>query len=258
MRRFPVSVLQYDVKRNPVENFKTIEKLFGIAAGRKSKFVVLPEMFATSFNHDEFNEFSKHSIEILKYLQQIALNYDFYIIAGSMPIKSSKDEKFFNRSYLISNEGAVIGYYDKNHIFFQNNELDYFNPGKSPSVFRTDLAQIGIQICFDVRFPENMRHLTKQGMQVLFVVAQFPNPRKDHWITLLKARAIENQVYVVACNRIGQSNENLSFFGESMIIDPHGEVLSNGSDKECVVTEYIDLDFMDAYRKSFPVLKSVR
>lgn len=258
MRRFPVSILQYSVSNNPADNFKVIEKLFGIAAGRKSKFVILPEMFATSFNHNEFPEFSKHSIEILKYLQQLALNYNFYIIAGSMPIKSAKDEKFFNRSYLVSNEGAVMGYYDKNHIFFQNNELDYFNPGKSPTVFRTGLAHIGIQICFDIRFPENMRHLTKQGMQILFVVAQFPDPRKDHWISLLKARAIENQIYVVACNRIGQANKDLTYFGESMIIDPHGEVLISGYDKEGVVTENIDLDFLDAYRKNFPVLKWVR
>ena len=258
MKRFQVSVLQYDVLDEPMENFKVIEKLFGIAAGRKSKFVVLPEMFATSFNYDRFPEFSKHSMEILKYLQQIALKYDFYIVAGSLPIKSSKDDKFYNRSYLISNEGAVIGYYDKNHIFFQNEEMTHMSPGKSPSIFRTGLAQIGIQICFDIRFPENMRILTKQGMQILFVVAQFPNPRRDHWISLLKARAIENQVYVVAANRIGSASEDLTYFGDSMIIDPHGEILSSGYDKEGVVSAYVDLDFLDAYRKNFPVLKWIR
>jgi omega-amidase len=258
MRKTLISIMQYDVKDNPIDNFAVIESLLPEVIKQKSNFLVLPEMFATSFNYKEFYDFSKHSIEILKYLQQIALKYNLYIICGSMPIRSIKDEKFFNRSYVLSNEGAVIGYYDKNHIFFQNNEQDYFNEGKSPTTFRTDFTKIGVQICFDIRFPENIRYLTKQGMQILFVVAQFPNPRKDHWISLLKARAIENQIYVVACNRIGKVSDEISFFGESMIIDPHGDVISSGGTQQGVVSAHIDLDFLEAYRKSFPVLKWIR
>ena len=229
--------------------------MFAVAGGRKSKFVVLPEMFASPFNYDEFEEFSKHTIEILKFLQSNAKKYGFYIIGGSLPVKNNRGEKnYFNRSYLISNEGAVIGYYDKIHVFFQNDEDQFFMPGNKIPVFQTFYGPIGIQICFDIRFPENIREMVKQGLKILFVPAQFPNPRKEHWLNLLKARAIENQIYVIGANRIGKANDDLSYFGHSMIIDPYGETLTNGYEKEGVISEYVDVDFLDAYRKSFPIL----
>jgi len=254
MKRFLVSILQYDVKKDSLQNFKTLEKLFAVAGGRKSKFVVLPEMFASSFNYDAFEEHSKNSIEIIRFLQNIASKYNFYIVAGSIPIKNNRGDGFFNRSYLISSEGAVAGYYDKTHIFFQHGENSHFCPGEKVPIFNTYYAPIGIQICFDIRFPESIRALVKKGVQILFVPAQFPSPRKEHWINLLKARAIENQIYVVGANRIGKDNEDLSFFGNSVIIDPYGDTLANGYEKEGVISEYIDLEFLEAYRKSFPVL----
>lgn len=255
MKRFLVSILQYDVKDDSIQNFKTLEKLFAVAGGRKSKFVVLPEMFASSFNYEAFEEYSKNSIEIVRFLQNIASKYNFYIIAGSLPIKNNRGNGFFNRSYLISSEGAVAGYYDKNHVFFQRDEDEHFCAGQKIPVFNTYYAPVGIQICFDIRFPENIREMVKKGIQILFVPAQFPSPRKEHWMTLLKARAIENQLYVVGANRIGKANDELSFFGNSVIIDPYGDTLANGYEKEGVISEYIDLEFLEAYRKSFPVLK---
>ncbi len=254
MKRFLVSILQYDVRADSLHNFATIEKLFAVAGGRKSKFVVLPEMFASSFQYDELPEFSRHTIEILKFLQGIARKYEFYIIAGSLAVKSSREEKYFNRSYLISSEGAVIGYYDKVHVFFQNDENRYFNAGTKTPVFNTSFGSVGIQICFDIRFPEMIRNMVKQGMKIMFVPAQFPNPRKEHWLNLLKTRAIENQIYVIGANRIGKATDELNFFGNSVIIDPYGDTLANGYEKEGVISEYVDLDFLDAYRKSFPVL----
>lgn len=254
LKKFSISAIQYQFSKNPYDTFTNLEKLFQIAGERKSKFVLLPEMFATGFNYDLFEDFSKHSIELLKYLQQIAHQNNFYIIAGSLPVKANQDTKFFNRSYLISDQGAVMGSYDKNHIFFQNNEDQNFISGKEAKIFHTDLANIGIQICFDIRFPETIRQLTRSGMQILFVPAQFPNPRKDHWKTLLRARAIENQIYVIAANGLGEINPDLSYFGNSMIINPYGEIIENSYEKEGIITAEIDLDFQAAYRKSFPVL----
>lgn len=253
MQRFLVSILQYDIKSEPLNNFKTLEKMFAIAGGRKSKFVILPEMFACSFNYKHLETFSKHSIEILKYLQKTALQYQFYIVGGSLPVRNNLEHKYYNRCYLISPDGAVAGQYDKNHIFFSKREKEFFIPGKTTNKFSTMFAPIGIQICFDIRFPENIRELVKKGAFIIFVPAQFPDPRQEHWITLLKSRAIENQVYIVAANRIGDDGEN-SYFGNSVIIDPYGKILANGEEKESVISEYIDLDFLKAYRKNFPVL----
>ena len=255
MKRFLVSTIQFDVTTDAYSNFQTVEKLFAVAGGRKSRFIVLPEMFVAALKPDQLEEFSHHSVEILRFLQAAAKKYGFYIIGGSMPVKSQRENKFYNRSYLISNEGGVMGFYDKAHLFFENEEDIDYSPGlKPPVVYQTFLAPIGVQICFDIRFPEPIRLLVKEGMKILFVPAQFPNPRKEHWLTLLKARAIENQIYIVAANRIGKT-ENTSFFGHSLIIDPYGEVLANGYEKEGVVSEYVDLDFLEKTRKNFPVLK---
>jgi omega-amidase len=254
MKRFLVSVLQFDINPDPYENFKLIERLFAIAAGRKSKFVLLPEMFATSFNYETYDEFSKHTMDVLKFLQNLGRKYNTYIIAGSLPVSNRKNNLYNNRSYIISPEGAVAGHYDKMHIFFQNQENQYFTAGSEAKAFHTFYAPIGIQICFDIRFPLPIRELTKKGIKMLFVPAQFPDPRKEHWITLLKARAIENQIYIIAANRIGEEHET-SYFGHSMIIDPYGEVLLDAKGEEGVFSEYVDLDFLEAYRKDFPVLE---
>lgn len=255
MKRFLVSILQYDVRNNALYNYRTLEKLFAVAGGRKSKFVILPEMFMSSFDPDEIKDCAHHVMDIIKFLQQVAKKYDFYIIAGSLPFQQRQSDKFLNRSYLISHEGGVVGYYDKTHVFFQNHEDEHFVAGTKTPVFHTFYGTIGIQLCFDIRFPETIRSMVKQGMKILFVPAQFPNPRKEHWLNLLKTRAIENQIYIVAANRIGQQSEDLSFFGNSVMIDPYGETLVNGYEKEGVISEYIDLEFLEAYRKNFPVLK---
>ncbi len=255
MNKFLVSILQYDVSHNSYSNFLILEKLFAVAGGRKSKFVLLPEMFASSFNYTEFEEFSKHNIEVLRFLQNIAKKYGFYIIGGSLPVKNNRENSFYNRSYIITSEGAVSGHYDKAHVFFQNDEDRYFCAGNKNTTFTTAYCPIGVQICFDIRFPESTRQMVKNGINILFVPAQFPNPRKEHWLTLLKARAIENQIYVIGGNRIGKVNEDLSYFGNSVIVDPYGDILANGYEKEGVISEYVDLEFLEAYRKSFPVLK---
>jgi len=211
-------------------------------------------MFISSFDPDEMKDCAHHIMDIIKFLQYIAKKYDFYIIGGSMYFPQRQSDKFINRSYLISPEGAVVGYYDKMHIFFQNDEEHYFVPGTKAPVFHTFYGTVGIQLCFDIRFPETIRKMVKQGMKILFVPAQFPNPRKEHWLNLLKTRAIENQIYIIAANRIGRQNEELTYFGNSVIIDPYGETVVNAYEKEGVISEYIDLEFLEAYRKSFPVL----
>lgn len=258
MKRFMVSIIQYDVTPDPYANVTNLEKLFAIAGGRRSRFVLLPELFGVGFNYSLYPEMADHNMEMLKYLQGVARKYGFYLIAGSVAfkaVKGSKTDQYYNRSYLISPEGGVMGHYDKVHVFFQNQEDQYFIPGTKSPVFTTSYAPIGIQICFDIRFPENIREMVKQGMKILFVPAQFPHPRKEHWMNLLKARAIENQIYVVGANRVGTVNEDLSYFGHSVIIDPYGDTLANGYEKEGVISEYLDMDFLEAYRKSFPVLK---
>ncbi len=256
MKRFMVSIIQYDVTADPYANITHLEKLFAVAGGRCSRFVVLPELFGVGFNYDLYSEMSDHNMEMLKYLQGVARKYGFYLIAGSVAFKTgTQNDQYVNRSYLISPEGGVMGHYDKMHIFFQNQEDQHFIAGTKAPVFRTSYAPIGIQICFDIRFPETIRDMVRQGMKILFVPAQFPHPRKEHWINLLKTRAIENQIYVIGANRIGSVNEDVSYFGHSVIIDPYGDTLANGYEKEGVISEYVDMDFLEAYRKSFPVLK---
>jgi omega-amidase len=115
----------------------------------------------------------------------------------------------------------------------------------------------GASICYDIRFPEQARTLSLLGAKILFVAAEWPHPRLHHWRTLLMARAIENQMYVVACNRVGNTAID-SFFGHSMIIDPWGEIIAEGGEREEIVTARIDLTLVDHVRNRIPVFEDRR
>ncbi|WP_324253969.1 nitrilase-related carbon-nitrogen hydrolase [Paenibacillus sp. 1001270B_150601_E10] len=135
----------------------------------------------------------------------------------------------------------------------------HLTEGESVNRFELDGIPCGSIICYDLRFPELTRTLALSGAQVLFVPAQWPNPRLYHWKTLLAARAIENQMAVVACNRMGSSigdhGEVTSFFGHSMIIDPWGEVTASAADEEIILTGKINLEQIPDVRSRIPVFK---
>jgi predicted amidohydrolase len=180
---------------------------------------------------------------------------DFSGKEKEMP-ESKNSPLYYNLGFCFES-GNLAGTYCKTHPFKKENS--YFSKGSSiePIPLRKQNLKIGFEICYEIRFPEVARKLALAGSDLLVTTAAFPNPRSDHWKTLAKARAIENQIPHIACNRTG-SAPDCSYFGNSMIIDAWGEVKADAGDKECVIVHDLDLDGKDEIRKVIPVFEDRR
>lgn len=219
--------------------------------------IVLPEMWNTGYAlteiHDLADPYGKVEREWLK---EYASRYKVNIVAGS--ISEIVDGKVYNSMYVFNKEGKEAARYAKMHLFRLMDEEKFLASGEEPVTFNLDDNwTAGASICYDIRFPELGRTLALAGAKVLFVPAEWPHPRLHHWRTLLMARAIENQMYVVACNRVGVSKDT-SFFGHSMIIDPWGEIVIEGGDQEEILTGTIDPALVDEVRERIPVFEDRR
>jgi len=166
----------------------------------------------------------------------------------------------------MTEEGDIIARYRKIHLFDVNVpgerpilESKTRKPGDNIVVALWHGIMLGFSVCYDIRFPELYRSLALKGSKVIFVPSSFTmTTGKDHWKVLLRARAIENQVYVVAPNQIGGSDGLINAYGRSMIVDPWGNVLATAMDKETIITTTLDVDFLDDVRRNMPVLKHVK
>jgi predicted amidohydrolase len=159
-------------------------------------------------------------------------------------------DKVFNTVYVIDN-GVLAGVYRKIHLFSLLGEDRAFSGGDSWLLADTSIGKVGVIICYDLRFPELSRRLAVEGAQVICVPAQWPKPRQEHWRTLLRARAIENQLFVVSCNACGIIGK-LDFFGMSMIIDPKGDVLAELGENAGEISTPLDLQAMTEWRAQIP------
>lgn len=226
--------LQFDVRSgDTVSNLSSVQKglseIAASGAGISPGIIVLPELWATGFAYDKLPELAKETPDILKILQNLAAKYGI-IIAGSLPEHSNNS--YYNTLFITASNG-IIGTYRKQQLFSPMQEDSFFAPGTAPLPVQTDLAHIGALVCYDLRFPELMRHQANLGADIAVVSAQWPAARIGHWRILLQARAIENQMFVIAANRCGTTGDN-SFGGHSMIIGPDGTILLEaGGDREC-------------------------
>jgi predicted amidohydrolase len=180
---------------------------------------------------------------------------DFSGKEKEMP-ESKNSPLYYNLGFCFES-GNLAGTYRKTHPFKKENS--YFSKGSSiePIALKKQNLKIGFEICYEIRFPEVARKLALSGSGLLVTTAAFPNPRSEHWKILAKARAIENQIPHIACNRTG-SAPDCSYFGHSMIIDAWGEVKADAGDKECVIVCDLDLDGKEEIRKSMPVFEDRR
>ncbi|MEJ7757325.1 MAG: nitrilase-related carbon-nitrogen hydrolase [Nocardioidaceae bacterium] len=176
------------------------------------------------------------------------------------------EEKVYNTSVLLDPQGEQIARYRKIHLFdievagqVQANESAIMAPGDEVVVARTDLASVGISICYDLRFPELYRSLTLNGAQIILSPAAFTlYTGKDHWELLVRARAVENAVYMVAPAQFGKHPPAEHSFGNTMIVDPWGAVIARASDRETAVVADVDLDWQSTVRRSLPSLGARR
>ena len=254
---FRVACAQMDIALgNKDVNLDSAVQMIKEAAQRGVDLIVLPELFTTGYCLDRAESLAEppkgHSIELLR---DLAGRFRIFIVAGS--ILEKRDAQIFNTSYLIGKDGKLLGHYDKVHLFPPFQENHYLTAGSGASIFKTELGLFGVIICFDLRFPEITRTLTLNGAQVLFCPAEFPAERIAVCATLLRARAIENQVFVVGCNRVGSDGKHL-YGGRSAIINPEGKTLAQADDAPQLIEATINLKEIEAVRKSMPVLKFIR
>ena len=251
---FRVACAQMDIALGDKEvNFETAVQMVKEAASRKVDVLVLPELFTTGYCLEKANELGEspngHSIELLR---DLAGRFRIFLVAGS--ILEKRGQEIFNTCHLIGKDGKLLGFYDKVQLFPPFDENRYLSAGLETPIFKTGFGIFGVMICFDLRFPELARTLAVNGAQVIFCPAEFPTERIAVWATLLRARAIENQVFVVGCNRVGSDGKHV-FGGRSAIINPEGVTLSQAYDKPQLIDVEINLDEIKDVQQSLPLMK---
>lgn len=223
-----ISILQFKPELGKIEkNFNTALKMVEIA--QDSEVLVLPELWSTGYYPTPLKNFADAEGERTKnFICELAKKFNVNIIAGSVIVESGG--KFFNRCMISDRHGEVIGNYDKVHMFSFADEGNIFTAGKKFSVIEIDGIKCGITICYDLRFPEFIRKIALNGIEILFCPAAWSLKRLTPRQILTKARAIENQIFVVFANSLGKSE----------IINPLGESIAEVGTGEQILTEEID------------------
>ncbi len=243
--------------KNIQKNLQTSEKYILDAKQLGSTLIVFPEMFLTGlqFNQDENSlQEIKSSIDALCKFAEL---HQITIVGSTL---YPEEEKLFNRLFVILPSGKIAATYDKIHLFYPLEEDTYLDPGTHLQTASLPFGEVGLSICYDIRFPEVFRAYGLKQVPITFCVSAVPHPRKELLLSLLKARAIENQMYIVCCNQVGKSQDmrgnKVEFFGSSCIIDPLGNITTSISEKEELITGSIDLSFVDKVRKDMRVFES--
>lgn len=220
--------------------------------------IVLPEVFSTGFCYEGISDLAEEApYPTITKLLEFSKRKRCVVIGSIIETQLQADVPIYYNLGFCVEHGILAGVYRKSHPF--KKERNYFKAGNSihPIVLEKYGFTIGLEICYELRFPEVARKLALAGADLLVTVAQFPNPRRHVWRTLSLARAIENQIPHVACNLIGSSPTS-SFFGDSIIIDAAGNVLAEADDKECIIVTAIDTENTVKVRSDIPVFSDRR
>lgn len=217
----------------------------------KTEVVILPEMFSTGFSMKPEALAEKMNGETVGWMKKIAFAKKI-ILTGSVIIE--EDGKYFNRLIWMLPNGEY-GVYDKRHLFAYGDEHNHYSAGNKRLIAQVKGWKINLQVCYDLRFPVWARQQSANEFDLLVYVANWPERRITAWKTLLQARAIENQCYVVGVNRVGNDGNNIHYNGESMIVDPPGEILYQKANEEDVFTYTLQKEKLKEVREKFPFWK---
>lgn len=247
-----IGLVQFDIHwENKDKNFSKVESL--IEKGKNYDLIVLPEMFNTGFSLNPLLA-EERGGKTERFLSELASSLKTYVLAGyTLKI----NEKLKNVATLFSKEGKIESSYTKIHLFSPLAEDQYFVDGQMPVIFYINDIPCSVFICYDLRFPEIFRIISHK-VKVIFVIANWPSSRVEHWITLLKARAIENQVYIVGVNRVGNDGNGIFYSGKSAVFSPWGENLLIADDQERFIDFFLDISYLDEIRKKYSFLKDAK
>lgn len=250
--KMKIALVQMESALGEVEkNRRKAKRLVAAAMRERPDAVVLPELWDTGFFPSETARYAdEEGRETQAMLCALAKKHAVYIIGGSA---ATLHEGFvYNTSYIVDRLGRVVSSYQKAHLFSPSGEDKVFRAGGRLCTFSLEGVKAAVAICYDIRFCEFIRLLALQGVSLLFVVAAWPLARIDHWQALLKARAIENQMYVAGVNGAGRTG-GLVWGGHSLLVDPWGETKAAADEKEGVVYGTADISLVDEIRRKMDV-----
>jgi len=255
--KMKVACIQMDIVFGDVEkNIENAKNKISEAMKERPDVIVLPELWTTGYDLTRLSEIAdRDGLETKEKLIEWSKQYGVHIVGGS--IAKQTEQGVTNTMYVVTNKGELVNEYSKVHLFQLMDEHKYLIAGNSTGEFKLDDVECAGTICYDIRFPEWMRVHTAKGAKVLFVVAEWPLVRLAHWRLLLQARAVENQCYVVACNRAGEDPNN-EFAGHSLIVDPWGEVVVEANEEESILFGELTFEKIEEVRKGIPVFADRR
>lgn len=248
-----VALAQFDIIwENKSENTRKCEDFFKEASASECDLLIFPELTLTGFSMNLSLCEDIHNSESITFFQNCCRIYSISCVLG---YGERSDNNYYNELLYIDSKGIIAEKYRKLHPFSYGGEI--YSAGNDVAWFDFDGYDIGLSICYDLRFPEIYQQLSKK-CECIIVAANWPEARKEHWIALLRARAIENQCYIIGCNRVGIA-DNIVYSGDSMVIDPNGVIMvSAESNKEQLLCCEIDLNIAKKLRSDFPVKKDRR
>lgn len=266
MDKLIVGLAQMNSTEEVDENLNKVECFFLEASEKNVDFLLFPEVF----NFRKTGKFSKLSPEPLdgksiSKVKDFSSRYQKICLAGSFCEKIPGSNKVHNTSVLI-NKGTIVAVYRKIHLFDSYleyatvQESKWYKAGDQPQMAKIGNFCLGMSICYDLRFPELYRYYASKGVNVLLIPSSFTKPTgQAHWEVLCRARAIENQCFVLAPNQVGKGAAGIETFGNSLVVDPWGNIIGKGdSGSEKLVTAEIDLVKLAESRRNLPVLEHIR
>ncbi len=245
--------LQLDsIWEDKAANFAKVRALLAAEPPLPGSLIVLPEMFATGFSCDLTTTLEPTGGETERFFQEIAAQWQCAVLGGV--VTTGPNGMGHNQALAMAPDGTELARYTKIRPFSLGGESEVHAPGSSPVVFDWQGIKVAPLVCYDLRFPELARAALSQGAELLIYIAAWPARRIQHWLTLLQARAIENQAYVLGVNRCGQE-PSASYCGRTALADPHGIIVANASDGEKVLHTEMHASVVRDWRRDFPAVR---
>lgn len=237
------------------KNIAQMERWTAEAARRGSHLIVLPELWSTGYALEQSKELA-HVLNtgLFSHLSSVTQQAKIAMVGS---ILEKRGQEIANSAPFFAPNGRMLGIYRKLHLFRLMEEDKWLQPGQSPLVLDLPWGSTALAICYDLRFPELFRRYAVEGARLIVIPAEWPLERIEHWRALLRARAIENQCYIVACNAAGLTGDTV-FGGHSMIIDPWGKTVIEGGESPILLTAEIELDLVDEVRRRIPIFEDRR
>ena len=265
MKTINISQIQFEAKSTPFKNAEQLTKLFEKTKKFKPNLICTPEcsnIITNDINYLRKNTTFENDCPIIKMAKIYAKENNVNINIGSLLLKIKNQKKLVNRSYFINTKGKIAKTYDKIHMFDVNinkkethRESDTFQAGSNIVLLNIDKIKIGLTICYDLRFPNLFRKIAKKGAQIILMPAAFTVPSgKAHWEVMLRSRAIENSLFLVATDMCGTHHTNRKTYGHSLLVNPWGKIVAKAKTKPKILNTIINLEEVEHARNKIPAI----